>query len=266
MNEAYIMNLMSLEHRNAVVTGASSGIGRGIAISLAQFGARVALLGRRQEGLDETATAIRSAGGECSTHIVDISEEEQVRRFFGEYKDTHDTLDIFIANAGHNVRRELLDTTMEELNGLINTNYKGTIYGLMCAGNIMKAQGSGNIVVISSVNGVSAMPNLAVYSSLKYALEGIVRALAASLAEYGVRVNSCAPGVILSAINEEIYSNKENLEKKLESIPMGRIGYPKDIGDVVACMVSDAYGFMTGTTVLVDGGELLRAKQPQRMD
>ncbi len=265
MKETYITSLLSLEGRRAVVTGASSGIGRGIALSLARFGAEVALLGRRQEGLDETAARIREDGGKCTSHIVDISVEEEVERFFENYEQTHGSLDIFIANAGQNVRRELLETTTEEMDGLINTNYKGTIYGLIRAGKIMKRQRSGNIVVISSVNGISAMPNLAVYSSVKYALEGITRALAASLAEYGVRVNSCAPGVVLSAINENIYAVKENLDKKLEAIPMRKIGMPKDIGDVVACMVSDAFGFMTGTTILVDGGELLRAKQPQKL-
>ena len=153
---------------------------------------------------------------------------------------------------------------MEQVDTLINTNYKGVLYGVMRAGRIMRDQRCGNIVIMSSINGVSAMPNLAVYSSIKYALEGITRALAGSLAEYGVRVNSCAPGVILTKINENIYSIKDNLEKKLESIPMRKIGYPEDIGDVVATMVSDAYRFMTGTTILVDGGEHLRAKQPQR--
>lgn len=129
----------------------------------------------------------------------------------------------------------------------------------------MEAQKGGNIVVISSINGISAMPNLAVYSSVKYALEGITRSLAASLGPSGVRVNSCAPGVILTRINENVYDKEENREAKLANIPLRRLGEPREIGDVVACMVSDAFSFMTGTTVLVDGGELIRGMQKQKM-
>ena len=136
MKETYITSLLSLEGRRAVVTGASSGIGRGIALSLARFGAEVALLGRRQEGLDETAARIREDGGKCTSHIVDISVEEEVERFFENYEQTQGSLDIFIANAGQNVRRELLETTTEEMDGLFNTNYKGTHYGLISAGKI----------------------------------------------------------------------------------------------------------------------------------
>ena len=153
--------------------------------------------------------------------------------------------------------------SQEEIDALLATDYKGTLYGVMEAGRVMKEQKSGNIVIISSINGVSAMGNLAVYSSIKYALEGVVRSLAASLGPYGVRVNSCAPGVILSEMNQEIYSNEQNREAKLSTIPLRALGVPMDIGNVVACMVSDGFRFMTGTTVLVDGGELLRPMQRQ---
>ncbi|HIS30208.1 MAG TPA: SDR family oxidoreductase [Candidatus Limivivens intestinipullorum] len=263
MNRDYMEQILGLEGKYAVVTGGSSGIGRGIAISLAHFGASVTVLGRNAAELEKTAEQIREAGGVCDYAQVDISEKEQVDGFFAEYEKRGHGLDIFVANAGINVRAELLDTTMEQLEQLLNTNYKGTIYGLMDAGEIMKKQKSGSIILISSVNGVSAMPNLAVYSSLKYAVEGLTRALAASLAPYGVRVNSCAPGVILSKINEAIYSVPEILEAKLAQIPLGKVGQPQDIGDVVACMAGDAFRFMTGATVLVDGGELLRKMQKQ---
>lgn len=263
VNREYMEKVLSLDGRYAAVTGASSGIGRGIAVSLAGFGAHVTLLGRNREGLRQTEECIREAGGSCDSAVIDISDANAVRCFFQEYDKSGHPLDIFVANAGINVRAELLDTTDEEMERLLDINYKGTLYGVIEAGKRMKEQKSGNIVIISSVNGISAMPNLAVYSSIKYALEGITRSLASSLGPYGVRVNSCAPGVILSKINEAIYSKQEILDAKLESIPLGRIGSPKDIGDIVACMVSDAFSFMTGTTVLADGGELLRRMQRQ---
>lgn len=264
MNEAYVKNLFSLDGKRAVITGASSGIGRGTALSLANFGADVALIGRNPEGLKETARLVAEAGGASESYIVDVSNKEEVDAFYDEYLKKHGGIDILVANAGVNIRGEFMDTTMAEVDTLINTNFKGVLYHVLRAGESMKKQRSGNIVIMSSINGVSAMPNLAIYSSVKYALEGLTRAVAGSLAEFGVRVNSCAPGVVLTAINENIYAVRENLDKKMESIPMHKIGYPKDIGDVVAAMVSDAFGFMTGTTVLVDGGEHLRAKQPQK--
>lgn len=263
MNEAYIKHVFDLTKKTAIVTGAGSGIGQGIAVALANFGAHVVLMGRRMERLKETRAQIEGMGGSSEIRAVDIRDKAKMEQAIRAVKEKCGNVDIFIANAGFNVRAELLDTTEEEIDALLATDYKGTLYGVMEAGRLMKEQKNGNIVIISSINGVSAMGNLAVYSSIKYALEGVVRSLAASLGPYGVRVNSCAPGVILSEMNQEIYSNEQNREAKLSAIPLRMLGVPMDIGNVVACMVSDAFRFMTGTTVLVDGGELLRPMQRQ---
>lgn len=263
MNLDYVKQVFSLDGQQAAVTGASSGIGRGIAVSLANFGAHVALLGRNMDGLAETERQIKENGGTCEVYQVDITVEEQVEEFFQKHQKIHGQMDIFVANAGINYRAELLESQMEDVDRIINTDFKGTLYGVIRAGKIMRKQRSGNIVVITSINGISAMGNLAVYSSIKYAQEGLVRALASSLGPYGVRVNSCAPGVILSNMNRNVYGNEANRKAKLQSIPLGKLGQPQDIGDVVACMVSDGFRFMTGTTVLVDGGELMRGMQKQ---
>ena len=263
MNEAYIKHVFDLGNKTAVVTGAGSGIGQGIAIALANFGAHVVLTGRRIERLEKTSAQIEGMGGSANCLAADVRNKAEMEQAIRSVKEKRGSVDIFVANAGFNVRAELLDTTEEEIDALLATDYKGTLYGVMEAGRVMKEQKSGNIVIISSINGVSAMGNLAVYSSIKYALEGVVRSLAASLGPYGVRVNSCAPGVILSEMNQEIYSNERNREAKLSTIPLRTLGVPMDIGNVVACMVSDGFRFMTGTTVLVDGGELLRPMQRQ---
>lgn len=263
MNEDYLKKIFSLDGQKAVVTGASSGIGRAIAVSLANFGAEVALLGRSAEGLEITHKLIESQHGICEDYIVDISDTSAQKAFFESYTKKHKRMDIFIANAGINRRAELPDATLEDIEALLHTNYIGTLYGMIQSSNIMKQQKSGNIVVISSINGISPLINQAVYSSIKFGLEGAVRALAGSMAEYGVRVNSCAPGCVHSAGNKHIFCIDEFRKAKEASIPLGKIGNPEDIGDVVAAMVSDAFRFMTGTTILVDGGELLRPKQKQ---
>lgn len=266
MNQKYMEKLFSLEGQNAVVTGASSGIGRAIAVSLANFGAKVALLGRSQKGLDITRQQIEQDGGMCEEYIVDISDNDSQKNFFEEYMKHHDSLDIFVANAGINNRAELPDATLEDIDAMVKTDYVGTLFGLIKVSNIMKKQHKGNIVLITSINGVSPLPNQAVYSSIKCALESITRSLAVNMAGYGVRVNSCAPGCIHSAINEHIFSVEEFRKEKEAAIPLGKIGNPEDIGDVVATIVSDAYRFMTGSTILVDGGELLRKNQKQPAD
>lgn len=266
MNREYIDRLFSLDGKKAVVTGASSGIGRAIAVSLANFGAEVAILGRSKEGMQITKEAIEKAGGVCEEYIVDIQDTAMQEAFFKEYMEKHGRVDIFIANAGINRRAELPDATLEEIDDMLKTNYIGTLFGMIQASNIMKKQRSGNIVVITSINGLSPLPNQAVYSSIKFGLEGAMRCFAASMAEYGVRVNSCAPGCIHSAINKHIFSVDEFREEKEKRIPLGKIGNPEDIGDVVATIVSDAYRYMTGSTILVDGGELMRLKQKQPIE
>ncbi len=263
MNTSYIEKYFSLDGRKAVVTGASSGIGRAIAIALANFGAEAALLGRSKEGLSITHQEIIESGGICEDYIVDISDTDAQKAFFQDYMKKHDRMDIFIANAGINRRAELQDASLEDIEALLKTNYVGTLFGMIQASNIMKEQRSGSIVVITSINGLSPLINQAVYSSIKFGLEGAMRALAGSMAQYGVRVNSCAPGCVHSAGNQHIFSIDEFRKSKEASIPLGKIGNPEEIGNVVASMVSDAYSFMTGSTILVDGGELLRPKQKQ---
>lgn len=263
MNIAYFKKLFCLDGKTAVVTGASSGIGRAIAVSLANFGAEVALIGRSMPALQQTQQIIAQNGGKSEIYPVDIGDTQAQDAFFDAYRKKHERLDIFIANAGINKRAELPDATVQDMNDMLRVDYIGTVYGLIQASHIMKKQRSGNMVVVTSINGLTALPNQAVYSSIKAALESVAQSLASSMAAYGVRVNSCAPGCIHTGINRHIYTVDAFREQKECDIPLGRIGNPEDIGDVVATMVSDAYRFMTGATVLVDGGEHIRKMQKQ---
>ena len=263
MNTAYLEKLFGMDGKKAVITGSASGLGRAIAYSLSQFGAEVFLLDRNPEGLAESAQIIREAGGACHTYELDISDTQAQDRFFDEFLQKEKHLDIFVADAGINIRSELPDAKLEDIKTLLQTNYIGTVYGMIRAANIMKPQRSGNILVITSVNGVSPLINQAVYSSIKAGLEGAMRCLAGTMAEYGVRVNSCAPGCIYSNGNKHMFSQEVYRKAKEANIPLGKIGNPEDIGDVVAAVVSDAFRFMVGSTVLVDGGEIMRPKQVQ---
>ncbi|MCL5073223.1 MAG: SDR family oxidoreductase [Actinobacteria bacterium] len=254
MIQEYINKLFSLDGKKAIVTGASQGIGKATAISLANFGAEVGIVGRNQKYIGEVVSEIVSAGGKAEGYHVDVSDKAQVDHFFDGYLEKHSGVDIFVNNAAYTVRKQILETQSNEIDGLINTNLKGAIYCLQRAGRIMREQRSGNIVIVTSITMFSGLPSQGVYSSTKGALEIVMKCLAVDLAPYGVRVNSCVPGAIDTAMNREFYSHKDLYDAAVQRIPLRKVGLPVDIGDVVAYMVSDASRYMTGSSVVVDGG------------
>lgn len=259
-NQQYMLHLFDLSGKKAVVTGGSQGIGRAVAVSLAAFGAEVTVLGLNQHLLDETVKIIADMNGICHAENINVTDWERVDAFFTGYVRKNGRLDIFVNNAGYTVHAELADTTREEIDGLLETNVKAGIHCMQLAANIMKPQGCGNIVVITSVNALNSHPGQGMYSVTKFALEGAMKALASTLAEYGIRVNSCAPGVIDTAINAKALSDPATVKVINSKIAMHKVGMPEDVGDVVACMVSDACRYMTGATVVVDGGMMLKQK------
>ena len=253
MDIEYVRNRFSLDGRKAIVTGSSGGIGAAVAKSLARLGAEVAILGRNEEKIRETEQEILAFGGICDTWRFDVSDFEESEHFFKSYEHKHGVPDIFVANAGITIYKHLTDTTNEEMDELVGTDLKGTVYGIRWAGNVMKEARKGNIVVVTSVNAFYPLPSESLYTGIKCALEGIVRGMASDLGHYGVRVNSFAPG----AVNTDMGSPHTN-EKIPLDIPLGHIALPEEVGDTVACMVTDAFEYMTGSTVLVDGGLMLR--------
>lgn len=254
----YLTEILSLEGQNAVVTGASRGIGRSIAVALARCGAQVALLGRDKEKLSETQVEIAKFGGKSGCYQVDVSKKQEVDSFFDGFLQDGKSLDIYINNAAFTVKKHMLDTDEDVFDALISTNLKGAVFGLQRAGKKMQEQRSGNIVIITSINALWPLPGQCMYTATKCALEGIKDCMAADLAKYGVRVNSVAPGAIESDMNMDILRDRDLYKSLGQKIPLGRMGIPEEIGQVVAFLVSDACSYMTGSTITVDGGYLLR--------
>ena len=258
MQHEYVKKLFCLDGRKVIVTGGNSGIGRGAAVSLASLGAEVTIIGRDQPTIDETVAELCAINPNCAGYRVDVGRKADIDTFFSNYYRVNgDRLDILVANAGISVLRRALDTTEEEVERLYDINFKGTLFCCQQAAKAMKEQRSGSIVIVTSVNALYPLPPQAVYTSTKCAQEGLMRCIAVDLAKYGIRVNTIAPGAVLTNLGRDNPETPKTPKARLE-IPLGRVGKPEDIGDVIACMVSDAFRYMTGSTVLVDGGLKLR--------
>ncbi|MDR3247593.1 MAG: SDR family oxidoreductase [Treponema sp.] len=261
MNMDYIKRIFCLDGKKAIVTGGNSGIGMGIAKSLASLGVDVTIIGRDPKSIEEVTKELVALGTKSKGYPVDLMKKEAIDAFFDKYYAENDgKLDILVANAGISVMKRALDTTSEEMDRLFNTNLKGTMFCCQRAAEAMKKQNSGNIVITTSVNALYPLPPQAVYTSTKIAEEALMQCLAVDLAPFGIRVNTIAPGAIISNLGRDNPNprKREGDWKKMPGLPLGRIGEPDDIGDVVACMVTDAFRYQTGSTVLVDGGLKLR--------
>ncbi|NLG84291.1 MAG: SDR family oxidoreductase [Firmicutes bacterium] len=243
--------------KNALVTGGSKGIGRAVALALAARGADVMVVGRDREDLRSVCEEINRLGRQARAACVDVSSREEVERLVNELVPAFGGVDIYVNNAGIPVLKHLLETTPEEMDRVLDTNLKGAVYCLTGIARRMLEQGRGGcIIVVTSINALWPLPGQAVYSATKAALEALVRCLAVDLAPAGIRVNSVAPGAIRTAMNKHF--TPEVIERLNARIPLGRIGEPEDIGEVGAFLASDAARYLTGSTIVVDGGYMLR--------
>ena len=257
MHPDYLQKVFSLDGKKAIVTGGNSGIGKGIAVSLALFGADVTIIGRDKPTIEDTVDELAKIGSRARGFSVDVGNKSEIDGFFDTYYQENDNkLDILISNAGIQIYKQALETSEEEIERLYSVNFNGAVFCCRRASEAMKKQRSGNIVIVTSVNALHPLSGQAIYSSAKCALEGIMQCMAVELAPYGIRVNTLAPGFVKTNIGRS--NPNRDLSKLHSELPLGRPAEPDDMGDVVACMVSDAFRYMTGSTVLVDGGLKLR--------
>jgi glucose 1-dehydrogenase len=228
----------SLEGKTALVTGASRGIGRAIAFSLAQAGASVAVAYR--SGAEEAEALAREIGG--SAIQSDVSDPESARALVEEAGD----LDVLVNNAGVTVAKPVLELGAEDVEKIFGVHVRGAFLLAVAAAKEMRKQGSGVIVNITSVHEHVPRHGFALYASAKAALGMLTRSLALELAPDGIRVNSVAPGAIATERNEEA-------DDLRDEIPLGRPGSPEEVAEVVAFLASDGAAYITGASILADG-------------
>ena len=245
----------SLLGKTALITGASKGLGKAMAVALAAEGARLALVSRDAAKLGEVAEEIRATGGRAEVFAADVSDESQVARVREEFTARcGGALDILINNAGINIRKPVTDFTLSEWNSVLNTNLTSVF--LMCRAFVplMTGRGFGRIINLTSMMSHISLPGRTAYSASKTGLLGFNRALALELAAEQITVNGISPGVCDTEINAPLMQNAELRAQFLAKIPVGRWGQPKEIGQLAVFLCSEHAGFITGTDVVIDGG------------
>jgi NAD(P)-dependent dehydrogenase (short-subunit alcohol dehydrogenase family) len=240
-----------LAGRTALITGASKGLGKAMAIALAEEGARVGLVSRDRKLLDAVAAEI---GANAVVFQTDVTNEEQVRKLEADVKNAFGRVDILINNAGINVRKDITDFTLDEWRSVMDTNVTAAF--LMCRSFIplMRGTGYGRIINMSSIMSWVSLPQRAAYSASKSALLGMTRAVALELAAEGITCNGISPGPFATEMNKPLLENPEANAQFLANIPLGRWGKVEEIGKLAVYLCSEESGFITGTDILIDGG------------
>lgn len=243
---------VDLSGRVAIVTGASQGIGRAIAVVLAGAGARVACIARNVDKLQQTAEAITSAGGTAEVFACDVTNSESVQRVVDEVVEKWEKLDIVVNNAG--ITRDTLIPRMEDADwdDVISTNLRGTFLFTRAATRPMMQKRYGRIINISSVSGLSGNPGQANYSASKAGVIGMTRTVARELAGRKITVNAVAPGFIETEMTAAL--GPVVLDEVKKRIPAKRVGQAEEIAYAVLFLASDAAAYITGQVLTVDGG------------
>ncbi len=247
---------MKLKDRVAIVTGAARGIGRAIALTFIREGARVGLVDVDKEALEKVKEEIESRKGEALAIPCDITQSPQVREMVDRVQKTFGRVDILVNNAGI-IRRGTIETvTEEDWDRVIEVNLKGTFNCSKAVVGIMKQQGYGKIVNVSSIAGkmgdITSAPG---YGPSKAGIDALTKTLARQLAPYGINVNGVAPHAIETEMSAQW--SEERRKEIIASIPLGRLGRPEDVAEAVLFLVSDEASFITGEILDVNGGALM---------
>lgn len=250
----------SFTDKVVMVTGATSGIGHAVALKFATESAQVVALGRNQSALAEVEASVRNAGGEPLTITVDVTNDSQVHHAVDEIINKFGRLDVLVNAAGHISTGSIEETSLSAWDAMMNVNLR-SVFQLMQLAAPYLIKTKGNVVNVSSVTGLRSFPGVLAYCVSKAAVDQLTRCAALELAAKGVRVNAVNPGVVITEIHkrggmsEEAYANF--LEHSKTTHPLGRVGDPKEIAELVFYLASEKASWITGATYQIDGGRAL---------
>ncbi|WP_066315809.1 SDR family NAD(P)-dependent oxidoreductase [Bacillus sp. FJAT-29814] len=242
-----------LSNKVAIITGGGSGFGRETALKLAKKGTNISIVDLSTENGEETVRLCKELGTDAIFIQADVSKVEDVKRYVVQTVDHFGKIDLFFNNAGisgSGVRT--LECSVEEFDAIVNVNLKGVFYGLKYVVNEMRKSGGGVIVNTASLGGLVGMPTLGAYSATKHAVIGLTKTIAGEYGRENIRINAIAPGTNETPMVKAFPA--EAIEAMAEAVPMGRLGQPHEVADVVAFLLSDEASYIHGAVISIDGG------------
>jgi len=250
------MDLFDLKGKVALVTGAGQGLGRGYALDLSKAGATIICFNRNLELAKETAQMVEKAGGKAKAVAGDVTDLDGIKKTISSIIGEFGHIDILVNNAGTEIPEGIFDVTPEHFDSIVAVNLKGTYFMAQEVARYMVRQGSGKIINIASLGSYIGLAESSVYCCTKGGVQLFTKTLAIELAKNNIQVNAIAPGYFRTSMTEPFFQDPKHNEWINERIPLGRIGTTDDLAGTVIFLASAASNYITGQTIVVDGGWL----------
>ncbi len=247
-------DLFDLTGRVAIVTGTSRGLGQYFARALARSGADLVLTSRERDHLLDFQKEIETLGRRAVPLALDVRDQKSIEAMVAAAEEAYGRIDILVNNAGMNIRKPAVEVTWDDWNQILDTNLRGAFFVAQAVAKRMIPRGYGRIINIGSVTSVNGYAGLAPYGASRGGIKQLTMSLADDWGKYGITVNVLAPGWFRTEQNKVMYEDKEWVEYLSDRIPMKRPGQPGDLDSAVVFLAAEASGYITGQTLLIDGG------------